>query len=144
MKEMSPLQQSQVLDSFISRLKDFAPLRQGNPWESLAADFQRLGLDRNTSNALISFANQQTEASGREPPRTRLLHPMEREFISPEAYAYLLDLARVGLLGPGQFESLLEACAYLTSLPASRAQVQKLVMRQFTEQLHAQGLDVSH
>lgn len=123
--------------------------RQGrelrNPaWERLAGDLRRLGLDKNTADGLVSWASAQAEHSRQSPVKIRMLHPMEREFISVEAYDYLLELYRLGLMDPNAMESLLENCAFLTSLPASKEQVQKMALHSFSEALEAAGLGQSH
>ena len=113
-------------------------------WNSLAADLHRLGLNKTTADALISWATSQAEQSRQSPVKIRVLHPMEREFISVEAYDYLLELYRLGLIGPPQLENLIENCAFLTSLPATREQIGKMALRAFTENLEVQGLGSSH
>lgn len=113
-------------------------------WDSLAADLHRLGLNKNTADALVSWATSQAEQSRQSPVKIRVLHPMEREFISVEAYDYLLELYRLGLIGPPQLENLIENCAFLTSLPATRVQIGKMALRAFTENLEFQGLGSSH
>jgi hypothetical protein len=117
----------------------------GNPaWERLADDLRRLGLDKNMADGLVSWASAQAEQSRQSPVKIRMLHPMEREFISVEAYDYLLELYRLGLMDPNSMETLLENCAYLTSLPATKAQVQKMALRSFSEALDVAGLGQSH
>lgn len=113
-------------------------------WDSLAADLHRLGLNKTTADALVSWATSQAEQSRQSPVKIRVLHPMEREFISVEAYDYLLELYRLGLIGPPQLENLIENCAFLTSLPATREQIGKMALRAFTENLEIQGLGSSH
>lgn len=113
-------------------------------WDSLAADLNRMGLSKTTADALVSWATSQAEQSRQSPVKIRLLHPMEREFISVEAYDYLLELYRLGLIGPPQLEMLIENCAFLTSLPATREQIGKMAQRAFTENLEVQGLGSSH
>ena len=113
-------------------------------WDRLAADLHRLGLNKTTADALVSWATSQAEQSRQSPVKIRVLHPMEREFISVEAYDYLLELYRLGLIGPPQLENLIENCAFLTSLPATREQIGKMALRAFTESLEVQGLGSSH
>ncbi|GEM_PF-2070181 len=113
-------------------------------WDRLAADLNRLGLNKTTADALVSWATSQAEQSRQSPVKIRVLHPMEREFISVEAYDYLLELYRLGLIGPPQLENLIENCAFLTSLPATREQIGKMALRAFSENLELQGLGSSH
>lgn len=129
-----------------SKGKASAPktLESSAQWDSLAADLHRLGLNKTTADALVSWATGQAEQSRQSPVKIRVLHPMEREFISVDAYDYLLELYRLGLIGPPQLENLIENCAFLTSLPATRDQIGKMALRAFTENLESQGLGSSH
>lgn len=113
-------------------------------WEKLAHDLLRLGLDKTMADALVSWANSQAELSRQTPIKIRVLHPMEKEFISTEAFDYILELYRLGLMDPNSMETLLENCAFLTNLPAGREQVQKMALRSFTEALESAGLGQSH
>jgi hypothetical protein len=121
-----------------------APAGRNPAWEHLAQDLRRLGLDKTTADALVSWATAQAEQSRQTPVKIRVLHPMEREFISVEAYDYILELYRLGLMDPAAMETLLENCAFLTSLPASKEQVQKMALRSFAEALESAGLGQSH
>lgn len=149
MIDINPQLQSKIFDSLLAHMKAekdgprFTP-RPAPQWSGLATDLNQMGLNKTTADALVSWANTQAEQSRRSPVKIRLLHPMEREFISVEAYDYLLELYRLGLIGPPQLEQLIENCAFLTSLPATRAQIQKMAMRAFSENLESQGLGSSH
>ena len=123
--------------------KPIAPVSSPQ-WDRLAADLHRLGLHKTTADALVSWAASQAEQSRQTPVKIRVLHPMEREFLSVDAYDYLLELYRLGLIGPPQLEQLIENCAFLTSLPATRAQIGKMALRAFSENLEIQGLGSSH
>ena len=151
--ELNPLLQSQIFDSLVLHMQaerrsaPYTPASSGErtaPWDGLAEDLLRLGLTKTVADALVSWATAQAEQCRSTPAKIRILHPMEREFISVEAYDYLLELYRLGFIGPPQLEMLIENCAYLTSLPATRKQVTKMALRAFTETLELQGLGSSH
>lgn len=159
MIDINPQLQSKIFDSLLLHMKaerkeaHFVPPPAGvlppanalpTQWDGLAEDLRRLGLNKTTSDALVSWATAQAEQSRTSPVKIRVLHPMEREFISVDAYDYLLELYRLGLIGPPQLEILIENCAFLTSLPATRAQISKMALRAFTENLELQGLGSSH
>lgn len=146
MIDINPQLQSAIFDSLLTRMKAD---RQGagtlsTQWDGLAEDLRKLGLNKTTADALVSWATALAEQSRSAPVKIRVLHPMEREFISVEAYDYLLELYRLGIIGPPQLEMLIENCAFLTALPATRAQVAKMALRAFTENLEMQGLGSSH
>lgn len=167
MLELNPQLQSKVFDSLLLHMqaeRKIAPAAKGRPgrgaakvkaarelslsknpaWENLANDLLHLGLDKTTADALVSWATAQAEQSRQTPAKIRVLHPMEREFISVEAYDYVLELYRLGLMDSNSMETLLENCAFLTSLPASKTQVQKMALRSFSEALESAGLGQSH
>ncbi|MEO6095740.1 MAG: DUF494 family protein [Fibrobacteria bacterium] len=166
MIDINPQLQSKIFDSLLLHMKEerkapamvrgaaprnkparaaaASPSASSPQWNSLAADLNRLGLNKTTADVLVSWASSQAEQSRHSPVKIRVLHPMEREFISVEAYDYLLELYRLGLIGPPQLENLIENCAFLTSLPATRAQIGKMALRAFTEHLELQGLGSSH
>ena len=140
MLELNPQLQSKVFDSLHVHMKaERAKARhpRGAAWINLASDLRRLGLKKTTADALVSWANAQAEQSRQSPVKIRILHPMEREFISVEGYDYLLEIYRLGLIGPPQMEQLIENCAFLTSLPANREQIQKMTLRVFSESLES-------
>jgi hypothetical protein len=102
------------------------PAQESSPqWDNLAADLHRMGLNKTTADALVSWAASQAEQSRQSPVKIRVLH-------------------RLGLIGPPQLEQLIENCAFLTSLPATREQIGKMALRAFSENLEIQGLGSSH
>ncbi len=149
MMEINPQLEPKIFDSLVMHMKadrsgsDRASI-SSKVWANLADDLKGIGLSKTKADALISWANTQAEQSRQFPAKIRVLHPMEREFISIGAYDYLLELYRLGLIGPAQLEMLIENCAYLTSLPATRDQIQKMVLRIFSESVEAQGFGSSH
>ena len=153
MFDINPQLQSQIFDSLLLHMKaerrrphyaPGGPGARGKPWAGLAEDLRKLGLNKTMADALVSWATAQAEQSRNSPAKIRILHPMEREFISVEAYDYMLELFRLGFVGPPQLEMLIENCAFLVSLPATREQVAKMAVRAFAESLEAQGLGSSH
>jgi hypothetical protein len=151
--DLNPQLQSQIFASLLLHMKaerrraPYASSDAGKrptPWDGLAKDLLKLGLSKTAADTLVSWATTQSEQSRSTPAKIRILHPMEREFISVDAYDYLLDLYRLGVIGPPQLEMLIENCAFLTSLPATREQVARMALRAFAENLEAQGLGSSH
>jgi hypothetical protein len=150
--DFNPQLQSQIFASLLLHMKAErrlapAPAAAGGraaSWDGLATDLRKLGLTKTQSDALVSWATSQAEQSRTTPVKIRILHPMEREFISVDAYDYLLELYRLGLIGPPQLEMLIENCAFLLSLPATREQVAKLALRAFADLLEMQGLGSCH
>jgi hypothetical protein len=113
-------------------------------WSALASDLSALGLDNATRDALLGWADSVASQSRKEPLKTRLLHPMEREMLTVDAYGYLLDIYRLGLINMLGFEQVLELCATLPRLPAGREQVEALTRRVLSESIEAQGFGTAH
>ena len=113
-------------------------------WTSLAGDLTALGLDKATRDTLLGWVDSVASRARQEPLKMRLLHPMEREMLTTEAYGYLLEIYRLGLLGILGFEQVLELCATLTRLPATREQVQFLTSRVLSDTISSEGFATAH
>jgi hypothetical protein len=113
-------------------------------WTALAGDLTALGLDKATRDILLGWADSRASQARSEPLKLRLLHPLERDLLTSEAYGYMLDVYRLGLLGILGFEQVLEMSATLTQLPATREQVEILTQRVLSESISAQGFGTAH
>jgi len=113
-------------------------------WNALSGDLKALGLGNSTRDALLGWADAVASKASHEPLRMRLLHPMEREMLTTDAYGYLLDLYRLGLLGIAGLEQVLELCASLTRLPAQREQVEFLARKILSDDIAARGYGTAH
>lgn len=145
--ERNPNLISIAFESMVSHLRnhqgrDSQSNAANSHWSGLADDLQKLGVDKQTCDALVSWASSRPEVPS--PLRIRVLHPMERELLTTEAFNDLLELYRLGLLLPQQVENVIENCAYLPSLPAPKEQVRKLALRVFSEQFLNMGFGASH
>jgi hypothetical protein len=139
----------QAFDSMVMHLRNSLALNNtpesdmaASGWKPLADDLHRLGLDKSLSDAWVSWISSREKPTG--PTRIRMLHSMERELVSLEAFNDLLELHRLGVLSPLQVENVIENCAYLPSLPAGPEQVRILALRVFADQFQAQGYGPSH
>ena len=140
---------SQTLDALVFHLKAMQPVRYGsksghNGWEALASELSAQGLGKATADALISWANLESTENQKQPIRLRVLHPMEREFISMDAYTYMLELYAMGLLSMIQLEGVIENCAFYPNLPVTVPDLKKMLLHLFSENLRSQGLESSH
>ena len=140
------LQQNPLWPSALGALQaHFQLWRDRNAdWKALAGDLTALGLDKGTRDTLLNWADFRASQARSEGLKVRLLHPMEREMLTTESYGYLLDIQRLGLLGIMGFEQVLELCASLTQLPATREQVEALTRRVISESIEAQGFGTAH
>jgi hypothetical protein len=121
-----------------------AHFRRWRGWTALEVDLTALGLDKGTRDTVLGWADSVASQARSGGLKTRLLHPMEREMLTTEAFGYLLDIYRLGLLGIMGFEQVLELCATLTRLPATREQVVFLTQRVLSESIAAQGFGTAH
>ena len=113
-------------------------------WNALSGDLKALGLGNSARDALLGWADAVASKALHEPLRMRLLHPMELEMLTTEAYGYLLDLYRLGLLGISGLEQVLELCASLTRLPAQREQIEFLARKILSDDIAARGYGTAH
>ena len=143
MLEANPQLLHQAFDSMLMHLRHRQERNPGaTEWQPLADDLHRLGLEKSLSDAWVSWASSREAPKGAL--RIRLLHPMERELITLEAFNDLLELIRLGVLNPLQLENVIDNCTYLPSLPAGKEQVRKLALRVFADQFQSQGYGPSH
>jgi hypothetical protein len=135
-----------ALQAHFQRWRSESPLAApgARRWKALEGDLTALGLDKATRDALMGWADAKLSQARSEPLRVRLLHPMEREMLTTDAYGALLDLYRSGLLEISGFEQVLELCAGLSRLPASREQIEILARRVLSENIVNQGLGTAH
>ena len=140
------LQQNPLWPSALGALQaHFQMWRDQNAdWKALAGDLKALGLDKPTRDTLLSWADSRASQARSEGLKVRLLHPMELEMLTTESYGYLIDIYRLGLLGILGLEHVLELCASLTRLPATREQVEILTQRVLSESIEAQGFGTAH
>jgi hypothetical protein len=131
-----------AVQAHFQRWHEQGPGKHG--WTALAGDLTALGLDNATRDTLLGWADSRASQARKEPLRVRILHRMEREMLTTEAYGHLLDFYRLGLLGIPEFEQVLELCATLPRLPATREQVEILTQRVLSENIEAQGFGTAH
>ena len=78
----------------------------------------------------------------------RVLSPIERESLSPEAWGYLLDLKRRGSLDSGQFERVLDRLAAIGMRPVDVETAHEVAVRVampgFSEAGGGENNDVAH
>lgn len=115
-----------------------------NQWAELNESLKTLGLSQSIRDALIVWAEPHATNWRKFPLKIRLLHPMEKELLSPEAYGYLLELYRLNLIEYPLMEAIIEQCGGLIRLPATREQVQALVHQTLSEEMASQGFGLSH
>lgn len=57
----------------------------------------------------------------------RVLHEVERQYVSPEAYGYLIQMSNLGILDYNDLEELLEHCMLLGNLNVGSDEMKMLV-----------------
>ncbi len=137
MLNLNPHLHTKILDCLLLHM------RNGH-WEAMATDLLSIGVAKTQADALLSWASDRSSGARGKPAMMRMLHPMEREFLSSDAYSYLLDLQHLGLLDYHQLEQIIESCAMHTSLPVSRSQLIQVTLKLLGEQIDAQCVGQSH
>ncbi len=120
--------------SFLGRQAGGRPA--STEWQSYLRELREQGLPDPWSHSALAYLAEQrgsslTFAGGTVTPgatpspalveRLRLLHPMEEELVTPEAYGALLDALRLGLLDRSQTEEIFEAAINQGPIPVDAA-----------------------
>ncbi len=88
--------------------------------ETLISQLEVQGFDSKVCSGLSLWVIENLENSSKfswQTKAVRILHPMEREFITPEAYGLFLQVLRSGIVEAKDSENLLEDIAAKYPLP---------------------------
>jgi|TARA_B110000483_G_C18198182_1_gene544003 hypothetical protein len=88
--------------------------------EKLISQLEVQGFDSKVCSGLSLWVIENLENSSKfswQTKAVRILHPMEREFITPEAYGLFLQVLRSGIVEAKDSENLLEDIAAKYPLP---------------------------
>ena len=88
--------------------------------EALISQLEVQGFDSKVCSGLSLWVIENLENSSKfswQTKAVRILHPMEREFITPEAYGLFLQVLRSGIVEAKDSEDLLEDIAAKYPLP---------------------------
>lgn len=106
-----------------------------NHWRGLEKNLYEIGITRSLVDVLVFWASTQSAQAGKRPPKLRVMHPLEREIIKPEAYGFLLSLGSIGMFNILQIENVLDECATTPTLPITVDHIiqasLKILIRQF-------------
>ncbi|MBU0507401.1 DUF494 domain-containing protein [bacterium] len=92
--------------------------------EGISDELMQRGFSqREVSTAISVFADRLLTESKRTfvafpafPYAHRVLHDLERQYVSPEAYGYLIEMARMSILDHEDVEEIIERCVLLGNL----------------------------
>lgn len=109
--------------------------------EGLSDDLLKRGFTpREVATALSFFIERfqkRTQHEARdsiEPPRAhRVLHAVEKLFIKPDAYGYLLQLCHLGVLDAEDLEAVLERVLIIGDMSIDRTEVKRVVVLHLLE-----------
>ena len=101
---------------------------------------QRGFSQREVSAAISVFADRLVGESRRTliarpslPHAHRILHDLERQYVSPEAYGYLIEMAELAILDPADIEEIIERCVLLGNLSVGGDEMKMLVATHLLE-----------
>lgn len=100
-------------------------------WSKLQKKLQGSGLSPLHSQAILASLIEAKQFREGQALHIRILHLVERDILSTEAYGLLLDGLRFGLVDVLHVESLLEELAGQESLPISSAALERTLARRW-------------
>lgn len=114
--------------------------------EGISDELVQRGFSQREVNAAISvFAERLTGDSKRMllsrpalPHAHRILHDLERQYVSPEAYGYLIEMSQLLILDLADIEEIIERCVLLGNLNVGGDEMKMLVATHLLEKDPAQ------
>ncbi|MGL1901174.1 MAG: hypothetical protein OCC49_03480 [Fibrobacterales bacterium] len=113
------------------------------PWGELNDSLAALKIPRSTIDVFTFWASGTLEYIHDKKFPYRVLHDMEKELISPEAYGFMLESIRLGFIETTQTEFLLEEMALKEHLPISHSVIQKTMIKNWFKTIHDSGIKKS-
>ncbi len=113
-------------------------------WELLHKDLKDIGLSSQTADAFTFWASETLDAIQKEKSPYRVLHEMEKELITKEAYGCMLEAIRLGFIETSQTEFLLEEMAIRENLPISLHTMKRTLVKNWFAKLVNSGILKSH
>lgn len=109
--------------------------------EGISDELVQRGFSQREVNAAISvFAERLTGDSKRMllarpalPHAHRILHDLERQYVSPEAYGYLIEMSQLLILDLSDVEEIIERCVLLGNLNVGGDEMKMLVATHLLE-----------
>ncbi|MGL1936792.1 MAG: hypothetical protein OCD01_17320 [Fibrobacterales bacterium] len=130
-----------ALSSFLdSALK--LPLANA-PWDELTGSLSALDIPQSTIDVFSFWASGTLEYIHSKTFPYRVLHDMEKELISPEAYGFMLESIRLGFIETTQTEFLLEEMALKEHLPISLSVIKRTMVKNWFKTIHDSGIKKS-
>ncbi len=117
---------------------------QSIEWELLHNDLKKIGLNSQIADAFISWASTSLDAIHKGKFPYRVLHEMEKELITKEAYGCMLEAIRLGFIETTQTEFLLEEMALRENLPISLHTMKRTLVKNWFTKLVNSGILKSH
>ncbi len=144
--ELNTPEQTLLLDTLVTHMKTEvgAHSKDPNHWREFFHKLKPLGLTGSKRDTIAFWATSQSRKVKRTSPKIRLVHPMEAEILTPEAYGYLLELCHIGLLHGSDFDLVLEEASGTAQLPVDRDNIKNIVIRILARLFSEYDLSVSH
>ena len=137
--------QEKVFDALSSFLDKALTVSDAEtPWDSLRQSLHAFGVSQSQIDVFLFWASGTLNHIKNKTFPYRVLHDMEKELISQEAYGFMLESIRLGFIEPPQTEFLLEELAIKEHLPLSQAVMKKTLIKNWVKTLNDTGIKSSH
>ncbi|MFZ5433440.1 MAG: DUF494 family protein [Calditrichota bacterium] len=108
--------------------------------EGISDELMQQGFSqREVATAISVFADRLGEskrtlvASPMNPHAHRVLHEIERQYVSPEAHGYLIEMTNIGILDFVDIEEIVERCMLMGNLSVGDDEMKMLVASHLLE-----------
>ena len=98
-------------------------------WQTFQKQIAELSFSVSMQTSIDLWTMENLDQHRPELVRPRILHEIEKRFISSEAYGRMLEAQSLGMLSPSQIEAVLEDIASRELIPVGPEHMQKLIVK---------------
>jgi hypothetical protein len=108
-------------------------------WNRFREELQKGGYEETFRNAVLLWTMENLAHHRKDHFRYRILHEMEKEIITPEAYGLLIKSMHLGIIDLMQSEFIIEDAASRENHPVSYESIRNLITRSWLHNIERSG-----
>ena len=109
-------------------------------WKPMVKSLEADGIPVSRANAVVCWASNYVEANRFKSSSNRILHEMEKDLITAEAYGVMLETLSLGLIESSQTEFLLEEIAIKEDLPITVGAMKNMLVNTWFSNFKKSGI----
>ena len=109
-------------------------------WKPMVKSLEEDGIPASRANAVVYWASNYVEVNRMKSSSHRILHEMEKDLITSEAYGVMLEALSLGLIESNQTEFLLEEIAIKEDLPISVGAMKNMLINTWFNNFKKSGV----